>query len=92
MDKSISRIISEFAVGLKYQDLPKDVVYEVKRYIYDSVGCALGGYHTKDVNILRNIYKKMGGKKESTVIGFGDQIPAVNSSFLNSLNDPCPRF
>jgi 2-methylcitrate dehydratase len=85
MDKSISRIISEFSIGLKYEDLPKDVVYEVKRYLYDSVGCALGGYHTKDVNILRKIYKNMGGKKESTVIGFGDQIPAVNSAFLNSL-------
>jgi 2-methylcitrate dehydratase len=85
MNKSISRIMSEFAVELKYNDLPKDVVYEAKRYLYDSIGCALGGYHTKDVNILRKIYKNMGGKKESTVIGFGDQIPAVNSAFLNSL-------
>jgi 2-methylcitrate dehydratase len=85
MDKSISRIISEFAIGLKYEDLPKDVVFEAKRYLYDSVGCALGGYHTKDVNILRKIFKHIGGRKESTVIGFGDQIPAVNSALLNSL-------
>ncbi len=85
MEKSIARIISEFAVNLKYSDLPKEVIHEVKRYLYDSIGCAYGGYHTKDVNVLRDIYKEMGGKEESTLIGFGDKIPAVNSSLVNSL-------
>ncbi|MEJ2613563.1 MAG: MmgE/PrpD family protein [Ignavibacteriaceae bacterium] len=85
MEKSISRQIAEFAVNLKYKDLPKEVVYEVKRFLYDSIGCAYGGYHTKDVNILRNIYKKIGGKKESTLIGFGNKLPAVNSTLINSI-------
>ncbi len=85
MEKTISREISEFAVNLKYEDLPEEVVHQVKRFLYDSVGCAFGGYKTKDVNILRDIYKEMGGKEESTVIGFGDKIPAVNSTLVNSL-------
>ncbi len=85
MNKSISRTISEFAVNLKYNDLPKEVIHEVKRYLYDSIGCAYGGYHTKDVNIIRNIYKNMRGKKEATVIGFGDKLPAVNVTLINSL-------
>jgi 2-methylcitrate dehydratase len=75
---SISKQISEFSVGLQYNDLPKEVIHEVKRYMYDSIGCAYGGYHTKDVNIIRDIYMEMGGKEESTVIGFGDKLPAVN--------------
>ena len=85
MEKSIARTISEYALGLKYEDLPENVVHEVKRYLYDSIGCAFGGYHTKDINIVRDIYKDMGGKEESTVIGFGDKIPAVNSALVNSL-------
>ncbi|HAB51422.1 MAG: 2-methylcitrate dehydratase [Ignavibacteria bacterium RIFOXYB2_FULL_35_12] len=85
MHKSISRQISEFAVNLKYKDLPENVVHEVKRYLYDSIGCAYGAYQTKDVNIIRNIYKKMKGAKESTVIGFGDKLPAVNTTLINSL-------
>jgi len=85
MSKPISQIISEFAVNLKYDDLPENVVTEVKRYLYDSVGCAYGGYHTKDVNILRDIYKNMGGREEATLIGFGDRIPAVNATLVNSL-------
>ncbi|RKX20460.1 MAG: MmgE/PrpD family protein, partial [Candidatus Zixiibacteriota bacterium] len=85
MEKSISRQISEFAVKLKYEDLPENVINEVKRFLYDSIGCAYGGYHTKDVNILREIYKEMGGKKEASLIGFGDKMPAVNATLVNSL-------
>jgi 2-methylcitrate dehydratase len=85
MDKSISRQIAEFAVKLKYENLPGDVVQEVKRFLYDSVGCAYGGYHTKDVNILRDIYMEMGGKEEATLLAFGDKMPAVNATLVNSL-------
>ncbi len=85
MEKSISRIISEYAVNLKFKDLPKEVVETTKRFIYDSVACAYGGYHTKDVNIIRDLYKEMGGKGETTVIGFGDKMPAINATLVNSL-------
>ncbi len=85
MEKSIARQIAEFAVGLKYEQLPADVVMEVKRYLYDSVGCAYGAVKTKDVNIMRDIYLEMGGAEEATVIGFGDKMPAVNATLVNSL-------
>ena len=85
MEKSISRVISEFALNLKYEDLPKEVINEVKRYLYDSIGCAFGAYKTKDVNIIHDIYKTMGGKTEATVIAFGEKIPAVNATLVNSL-------
>lgn len=85
MGKSISRVISEFAVKLKYEDLPDEVIHEAKRYLYDSIGCAYGAYTTKDVSIIRNIYKKMGGKSEATVFAFGEKIPAVNATLVNSL-------
>ena len=85
MNKSISRTISEFAIKLKYEDLQDEVVNEAKRYLYDSIGCAYGGYHTKDVKILHDIYTEMAGKREATVIGYGDRIPAVNATLVNSL-------
>ena len=85
MNKSISRQIAEFAVSLKFVDLPDEVVNEVKRYMYDSIGCAYGGYHTKDLNIIRDIYIDIGGKDDATVLGFGDKLPAVNATLINSL-------
>ena len=59
MGKSISRIISEFAVNLRFEELPNEVIYEAKRFLYDSIGCAFGAYSTKDVNIIRDIYKEI---------------------------------
>ncbi len=85
MDKTLSRQIAEFAVGLKFEDLPSEVVLEVKRYLYDSIGCAYGAYRTRDVNAVRKIYLRMGGRKEATLIGFGDRLPAVNAALVNSL-------
>ena len=85
MENTISKQIAEFAVNLRYTDLPEQVVETVKHFLYDSIGCAFGSYQTKDVNILRNIYTDMGGKQEATLIGFGDKIPAVNATLVNSL-------
>ena len=77
--------MAEFAVSLKFADLPEEVVNEVKRYMYDSIGCAYGGYHTKDLNIIRDIYIDIGGKGDATILGFGDKLPAVNATLINSL-------
>lgn len=85
MEKSIARQISEFAVNLSYKDLPQEVVHEVKRYLFDSIGCAYGAYNTKDVRIIYDLCKEMGGKEEATIIGFGDKLPAVNAALVNSL-------
>jgi 2-methylcitrate dehydratase len=84
-DKSIARQMAEFAVGLKYEDLPENVIHEVKRYLYDSIGCAYGSMNTHDVKSMLEIYQDMGGKPESKVIGFGDELPAVSTSLVNSL-------
>jgi len=85
LEKSISRQIAEFAVNLKYEDLPSEVINEVKRYLYDSIGCAIGSVNTKDVNAIRDIYKEMGGTPEATTFVFGDKLPAVNATLINSL-------
>ncbi len=85
MRETISRQIARFACQLQYTDLPEEVVYQVKRYVYDSLGCAYGAMQTKDVMTIYNLYKDMQGKPEATVIGFGDRYPAVNTTLINSL-------
>ncbi|MGC9512022.1 MAG: MmgE/PrpD family protein [Fidelibacterota bacterium] len=85
MTDVISRRIARFAVNLTYEDLPEEVVGQAKRFMYDSVGCALGSMKTRDVNIMRDLLLEMKGEPESTVLGFGDKLPAVNSTLLNSL-------
>lgn len=85
VEKSLSRQMAEFAVGLGFDDLPEDVVTSAKRFLYDSIGCAYGGMATRDVAVYLDLYREMGGREEATVIGFGDRLPAVNVTLLNSL-------
>ncbi|MFQ5603386.1 MAG: MmgE/PrpD family protein [bacterium] len=82
---SLSRQIAKYSLSLKFEDLPADVINEVKRFLYDSLGCAYGGYSTHDVRIVEELYADMAGKPEATVIGSGAKIPAYNATFLNSL-------
>src|SRR5262249_10757020 len=41
---SIAETLADYAVKLRYEDLPADVVRTVKRTILDTIGCAIGGY------------------------------------------------
>lgn len=83
--KTISRQIAEFTEGLTFDQLPEAVVHETKRYLYDSVGCAFGAMDTRDVQIIRELYRAMGGAPQATVFGFGERLPAVNVTLINSL-------
>ncbi len=81
----ITRRIAQYAVGLKYEDLPPEAVKEVKRYLLDSVGCAFGGGNTKDVRIYLDYYKSIGGTAEASIFGSSHKFPCSNAALLNSL-------
>ena len=47
--------LSAYAEGLRYEDLPDDVIGTAKRVIIDSIGCALGGYDSAPEGIARDL-------------------------------------
>ena len=49
---SLSRQLARWSLQLRYDDLPREVVECAKRFLYDSMGCAFGGYGTEDVRIM----------------------------------------
>ena len=44
---NLAEQLSDYGTSLKYADLPSDVVHLAKRFIIDTIGCALGGYGRK---------------------------------------------
>jgi len=82
---TISHKIAEFAVNLKYEDLPEEVVFQVKRFLLDSIGCAFGGWDTEDVQIQFCLHQQMKGTEEGTVLVSGAQMPMNHATLLNSL-------
>ncbi|GAB4377320.1 MAG: MmgE/PrpD family protein [Calditrichia bacterium] len=82
---TISHKIAEFAVNLKYDDLPDEVIYQVKRFLLDSIGCAFGGWDTEDIQIQHELHKQIGGAAEATVMVSGVRLPVKHAALLNSL-------
>src|SRR5215470_16674441 len=41
---ALAETLARYAVNLKYEDIPGDVVRIAKRTILDTIGCAFGGY------------------------------------------------
>ncbi len=85
MDKTISGRIAEFATTVQFSDIPVEVTDAAKRFLYDSIGCGLGGVDTEDCRIAREALLALGGKPECTIIGTGERTDAVNATLLNAL-------
>jgi 2-methylcitrate dehydratase len=89
---TVTAKMSQWAAGLRYEDLSKDAVYQAKRFLLDSVGCALGGYQQHDVKIALDVLDEIAGRGPATVIGTGKRIDAVSASLANALMIRCMDY
>jgi 2-methylcitrate dehydratase len=82
---SISHQMAEFAHGLRYEDIPAEATHEAKRFLLDSVGCALAAVGNEDMQAMHRFTEKLGGTEEATVIGSGLRTNAPNAALMNCL-------
>jgi len=82
---TITARISRWACDLTYEDLSDDAVREAKRYLLDSLGCALGGFQQHDVKIALEVLEEHAGTGPATVIGTGGRLDPISASLLNAL-------
>ena len=90
--ETVSAKMSKWAAGIKFQDLSKEAVYQAKRFLLDSVGCALGGYQQHDVKIALQVLDEVAGRGPATVIGTGKKMDPVSASLANALMIRCMDY
>jgi 2-methylcitrate dehydratase len=90
--ETVTAKISRWAAGVKFQDLSKDAVYQAKRFLLDSVGCALGGFQQHDVKIALEVLDEVAGRGPATVIGTGKQMDPVSAALANALMIRCMDY
>jgi 2-methylcitrate dehydratase len=90
--ETITARMSRWAADLKFQDLSQDAVYQAKRFLLDSIGCALGGYQQHDVKIALQVLDEIAGAGPATVIGTGKRIDPVSASLANALMIRCMDY
>jgi 2-methylcitrate dehydratase len=77
--------MAQWAAVLRYEDLPAVVVHQAKRYLLDSLGCALGGLRQEDAEIALAVLREIGGSGPCAVLGTGRRTDAVSASLANAL-------
>jgi len=82
---NVTLTMAEWAASVNYEDLPTEVVTEAKRYLMDSMGCALGGAQQHDVHIARDVLSECAGSGDATVLVTGERWDPVSASLLNAL-------
>ena len=80
----LTRSLAENIVSTKYDVLPKEVVEKTKRHILDTLGVMFPPSTIEKACIaLAEIASEMGGKPESTLVGFGGKVPCCMAAFVN---------
>lgn len=90
--ETITAGMSRWAAGVQFKDLSPEAVYQAKRFLLDSIGCALGGYQQHDVRIALEVLDEIAGPGPATVIGTGKRIDAVSASLANALMIRCMDY
>ncbi len=89
---TITATMSQFAAGLKFEQLSDDAVYQAKRFLLDTLGCALGGYRQHDVRIALDVLGETAARGPCTIIGSGAKLDAVSASLANALMVRCMDY
>ena len=77
--------LSAYAAGLRYEDLPPEVVKQAKRLIVDTVGCALGGAASAPARIAREVVGTVTSSRPATVMVSGQRSSPELAAFANGV-------
>src|SRR6059036_2881012 len=89
MKTTLAHQLADYACALRFEDISKDVVREVKRRVIDSLGCALGAWREEPCAIARKVASDFSAKQGSTIIGTNHKAPPDWSAFANGC---CIRY
>jgi len=87
--QTMSRRLSEFAVSLKYEDIPSEVIEHLKNVMLDGYGCGLFGSTTPWMKIYKDVLTARTDRKEASIWGTRDKTSVtaammINGSAINS--------
>lgn len=89
---SITGVIARWAAQLAYQHLSPEAVHQAKRFLLDSLGCALGGLRQHDMTIALAVLREHAGKGPARIIGTGDRVDPVSATLANALLIRCMDY
>ena len=79
-----TRMLAAHAADLRFEALPTALVTLIKQCVLDTLGVAIGATTLADeAKLVADYVTGLGGRRESTVLGFGEKVPAAWAAFAN---------
>ncbi len=85
MVETVTYRLAEFAESLRYEDLSAEAIEAAKRFILDSIGCALGGKESHDCQMALKVLTRLAGPGRSGIIGREEVMDPVSATLMNAL-------
>ena len=78
-------MLSSYACNLSYEDLPPEVIHQVKRTVADTLGCAVGGYLSEPAKVARKLAGDITSGTPSRILGTNDYSSLDMAGFANGV-------
>src|SRR5882762_7552991 len=83
---TLEQKFAEFALSIRYEALPADVITSAKRVLLDTLGCAFGSVGSEPANIAETTIRKTFGEgNTATVIGYPRSATVEGALFVNGV-------
>src|ERR1700724_735872 len=89
MTKTLAHQLADYACSVRFEDLSKETVHEVRRRMVDSIGCAIGAWYEEPCKIARRVASEFSAKNGATIIGTAHQAPPDWAAFATGC---CIRY
>jgi 2-methylcitrate dehydratase PrpD len=89
---SLSEQLAAWYEGLRYEDLPDDIIVNTRLRILDVIGLSITGSQLEYGPMAHKAALDIGGKPEAHIIGYGDHIGAPSAAMANGLMAHCLEF
>ena len=90
MDASYA--LAKYFNEITFDDLPKNVVSEVKKQILDYIGVAVAGACKPGAQEVRELYEELGGLEQASVWCSGKKLPVISAAQVNATLGHCLDF
>lgn len=76
---------AEMASKARFEDLSAAAVERTKRLVLDTLGVGIAGSATPEAQKILSVVRSWGGTPDSSVLVFGDRLPAIHAALANSV-------
>jgi 2-methylcitrate dehydratase PrpD len=81
--KGHTSVLAEYLSKLSFDTLPEKVIKKAKYLLLDYIGYTISSYKEDAAEIIVSVISKIGGKPESTVLGYGVKTSCLLAAFAN---------